>query len=127
MKTKIITTSLLVVLMVVSTITAYAKSKNTYSESTESFEFWYTGYVQVQPAYTIPPNPGYGLSKYVGKNIKQGGFWYDVDGTIKGKTYTKVATSKNDYNIYSAQCTVTDKLSLSAPQTVFYRSWIAFK
>lgn len=126
MKKKIATMSLLFVLMVASTITAYAASANTYSKSTESFEFWYTGYVQVQPAYTIPSNPGYGLSKYVGKKIKQGGFWYNVDGTVKGKTYTKAATSKYDYNIYSAKCTITDTLNPFAPQTVFYRQWTAF-
>lgn len=126
MKRKIATLSLLFALMIVSATTAYAASTNTYSTSKEKWQLWYTGYVQVQPAYKIPSNPGYGLSNYVGKNIKQGGFWYNVDGKIKGKTYTKAATSKYDYNTYSAEKTVTDTLDPFAPSTSFYRSWTAF-
>ncbi len=126
MKKKIATLSLLFALVIISATTAYAASSNTYSKSKEKFQLWYTGYVQVQPSYTIPSNPGYGLSKYVGKNIKQGGFWYNVNGTIKGKTYTKAATSKKDYNIYSAEKTITDTLNPFAPSTEFYRAWTAF-
>lgn len=109
-----------------SLTTVYASSTRTYSESVEKFQLLYKGYVQVQPAYTIPSDPGYGLDKYVGKNIKQGGFWYNVNGKIKGKTYTLTATSKSDYNIYSATTTVMDSLSLSAKSTVFYRAWKPF-
>lgn len=127
MKKKIATLSLLFALVLISATTAYGASSRTYSTSKEKLQFWYTGYVQVQPSYTIPSNPGYGLTNYVGKNIKQGGFWYDVNGNIKGKTYTKAATTKKDYNIYYAEKTVTDTLNPFASKTSFYRAWTAFK
>lgn len=126
MKKNLLIFSLLFVLSSMSIMTVYAASKNTYSKSKEYLNYIYKGYVQVQPAYTIPKNPGSGLDKYVGKKIRQGGFWYNVNGKIKGKTYTKRATSKNDYNVYYAEKKVTDTLNPFAPQTMFYRSWTAF-
>ena len=113
-------------ILVLLSTTAYAQSANTYSTSREILQFWYNGYVQVQPGYVIPDNPGYLLDNYVGKNICQGGFWYNVNGKIKGETYTRMATSKNDFNIYSSEATVTDTLNPTAPQTLFYRAWSAF-
>lgn len=110
-------------------VVASAASTKTYSTSEHPNFLTYKGYCQIQGAYKIPSNPGYLLDNYVGKYIKQGGIEYKIDNKSIGKSYTAVATSKSDYNIYYTNLTATDSITKIfpwSPKTIFYRYWTPF-
>lgn len=111
------------------TLSASAASTKTKSWSEESWPIglYYTGYAQCQGAYKIPSNPGYLLNNYVGKYIKQAGFWYQRGNKeVCTRTYTRAASSKQDYNTYSVNKKVWDSMNPWATKTEFYRAYIAF-
>ena len=104
-----------------------AKSEKTYAQSKESWNLRYSSYAQVQGAYTIPNNPGYSLDKYVGKKIKQVAIQYKRgEKAVTSRKYTKLAYSKNDYNIYSVSDSCWDSLNPWANKTNFYRWYFSF-
>lgn len=99
----------LLIVVVISSITAFASSPN-YATSVEGPwpGLYYDGYIQIQPSYN---DGGYHAARgyYVYRNGRDGEVW----------TYTEYGRNQEDSRIYSASSRYYDSLNPFAPEVTW--------
>lgn len=104
-----------------------------FCSSKETMQFWYTGYIQFQPAYRTQEGDPCGLKP--NRNVKQA--WLDYRRKMKdsnltesvcdGPHYTKEAHSIYETDYYFKKISAHDSIiSGDDNRTYFYRGWFYF-